>query len=272
LSTAGAPIIGVRDSGVGGLTVARRIKDLLPDSPLLYFADTAHVPYGDRQPHEVRHFALSISNFLICQGAQVIVFACNTSSAYALDVARQRFDVAIIGMIEPGARAAVEASNGGTIGVLATQATVDSNVYTNTIKRLQPDARCIEIGCPEFVPLVEAEQTETSAARQAARRYLQPLLDAGADKIILGCTHYPLLLAVLQQAAPDVQFIDPAEAVATEVASIVKDLSPRLNNSIAGDTFFISGPADGVHHWIDKLLPESKAPNLQRGTVFDVPI
>ena len=272
MSTAGAPIIGVRDSGVGGLTVARRIREVLPHSPLLYFADTAHVPYGDREPHEVRHFALSISDFLICQGAQIVVFACNTSSAYALDSARQKFDVPIIGMIEPGARAAVAASSGGLIGVLATQATVASHVYTSSIQRLQPAARCLEIACPEFVPLVEAEQTQSQAAHDAARHYLQPLLDAGADTIILGCTHYPLLMAVLQQAAPAVRFIDPAEAVALEVAALAQDFPPRLNDSNTGDTFFVSGAEDGVRHWIEKLLPQSKPQmSVRRGPIFDVP-
>ncbi|HVF10050.1 MAG TPA: glutamate racemase [Abditibacteriaceae bacterium] len=272
MSTASAPVIGIRDSGVGGLTVARRIRELLPDSPLLYFADTAHVPYGDRQPCEVRYFALSISNFLIGCGAQVVVFACNTSSAYALDSAQQKFDVPIIGMIEPGVCAAVQASSDSAIGVLATQATVNSNVYTSSIRRLRPAARCLEIACPEFVPLVEAEQTQTKAAQDAARRYLQPLLDAGADTIILGCTHYPLLLPVLQQAAPGVQFIDPADAVAEQVASLAENLPARLNDFISGDTFFVSGADDGVRHWIDKLLPESKrGSSLCRGPVFDVP-
>ena len=271
MSTASAPIIGIRDSGVGGLTVARRIRELLPDAPLLYFADTAHVPYGDREPHEVEHFALSISNFLICQGAQIVVFACNTSSAYALDSARQKFDVPIIGMIEPGASAAVQASNSCAIGVLATQATVNSRVYTNSIKRLQPDARCLEIGCPEFVPLVEAEQTQTAAAHDAARRYMQPLLDAGVDTIILGCTHYPLLLPVLQKAAPDIRFIDPADAVTEQVVSIVNNLPLRLNDSICSDTFFISGAEAGVRHWIEKLLPDLRQkPRLCRGPVFDL--
>ena len=119
-------IIGIRDSGVGGLTVARCIRRLLPGASLLYFADTAHVPYGDRSPQEVRHFALSISEFLLAQGAQMLVFACNTSTAYALDLAREKFAAPIVGMIEPGAKAALCASQSGAIGVLATQATVDS--------------------------------------------------------------------------------------------------------------------------------------------------
>jgi glutamate racemase len=160
--------IGVRDSGVGGLTVARRIKDVLPHARLLYFADTAHVPYGGRAPEEVRHFALSIAHFLVEHGAQIVVFACNTSSAIALEEARQTFTVPVIGTIEPGARAAVETSNSGRIGVIATQATVESGVYSQWIHRLRRDAEVHEVACPDFVPLVENEQTESRALTRPA--------------------------------------------------------------------------------------------------------
>ncbi|MBV9864476.1 MAG: glutamate racemase [Abitibacteriaceae bacterium] len=274
-----APIIGIRDSGVGGLTVARRVRQALPNATLLYFADTAHVPYGDRPPHEVRHFALSISQFLIDQGAQIIVFACNTSSAYALDQARHRFNNPIVGMIEPGARAAVAASSGGTIGVLATQATVDSQVYTRSLARLKPGTPCLEIGCPEFVPLVESEQTHSQAAYRASQHYLQPLLEAKADTIILGCTHYPLLLPLLREVAPHVCFVDPAEAVAAEVGALVDQLNPLACPKAAAapdalrDIIYVSGPRDGVQHWSQKLFQElapQRSLEMRSGPVFDV--
>lgn len=274
--TSATPIIGVRDSGVGGLTVARRIRQALPDAPLLYFADTAHVPYGDRPPHEVRHFALSISEFLIAQGAQVMVFACNTSSAYALAAARQRFAVPIVGMIEPGAQAATSLSVGGRIGVLATQATVNSGVYTRSILRLHPAASCLEIACPEFVPLVESEQTTASQAYAAAQRYLQPLLEAEVDTVILGCTHYPLLLPVLRELAPHLEFVDPAEAVAQALSLMIEtgevEVAPQPAAS-QSDVIYVSGPRDGVCHWAGKLL-QSAAPGrpleFRDGPVFDV--
>jgi glutamate racemase len=256
---------------VGGLTVARCIRQALPNARLLYFADTAHVPYGERAPDEVRHFALSISNFLIEHGAQLVVFACNTSSAYALDQARETLPVPVAGMIEPGARAAVEASLSGHIGVLATQATVQSGVYSQWIKRLRPDATPHEIGCPEFVPLVENEKTNTQAARTASRKYLQPLLEARVDTVILGCTHYPLLLPVLQEAAPQLCFVDPAQAVAYDVSQLSNspgkapfeysnDARPEQH-----DVFFASGESDGLRHWIAKLLPEDTVPYIRRG-------
>jgi glutamate racemase len=278
--------IGIRDSGVGGLTVARRIRQVLPHARLLYFADTAHVPYGSRAPHEVRHFALSISQFLIERGADILVFACNTSSACALDAARQRFSVPVVGTIEPGARAATAISSSGRIGVLATQATVESGVYSQWIERLRPDAQCLEIACPAFVPLVENKRTCSDEARDAGHQYLRPLLDASCDTVVLGCTHYPLLLPVLQEAArdagvPDMRFVDPAEAVADAVQTLVAQLpasplraaEPPADSGVAGagDIFFVSGPDDGLRHWIDKLLPSNGPPNIQSGPVFDLP-
>jgi glutamate racemase len=283
--------IGIRDSGVGGLTVARCVRRALPSASLLYFADTAHVPYGDRTPVEVRHFALSISQFLIAQGAQIMVFACNTSSAYALLEARRTLSTPVIGMIEPGARAAVTASSSGRIGVLATQATVASGVYTQWLKRLNPAVSCHEVACPDFVPLVESEQTQSAAAHRASRRYLQPLLDADVDCVILGCTHYPLLLPVLQETAPQMRFVDPAEAVAVEVATLSTRLSdngaperrrpdavreyaelPRAESP--RDVFYVSGESEGVHHWVQKLLPTAAGalytePDMRQGPIFD---
>jgi glutamate racemase len=272
------PIIGIRDSGVGGLTVAGEIKKLLPHAQLLYFADTAHVPYGDRTPAEVRHFALSISEFLIARGAEMVVFACNTSSAYALQIAKKKFATPLIGMIEPGARAALEANgqSAAPIGVLATHATMQSRMYARWIEGLNPQAHCIERGCPEFVPLVESEQTSTPAARAACEKHLRPLLETGARTIVLGCTHYPLLLPMLQQVAreysasagEEIKFVDPARAVAREVLACFphRASTPRT----ASDVFFVSGAQDGVKGWIENLLNESR-PQIEAGPVFSPP-
>lgn len=264
--------IGVRDSGVGGLTVAREIKKQIPHARLLYFADTAHVPYGERAPSEVRHFALSITEFLIAQGAQIVVFACNTSSAYALQIAKKRFSIPLFGMIEPGARAALEA-NASTpnapIGVLATSATIQSRMYARWIQNLQGEdsakTQTLEIACPRFVPLVESEQVTTPAARAACKEYLQPLLQAGTRTAILGCTHYPLLLPMLQEVAPHIHFVDPAQFLAREVAALaVPGVLPEPNE---GDQFFVSGAREGVENWIAKLL-QNDAPQICDGPVF----
>lgn len=269
------PVIGVRDSGVGGLTVAREIKRVLPHARLLYFADTAHVPYGDRSPAEVRHLALSISNFLIEQGAQLVVFACNTSSAYALQIAKHKFQVPLVGMIEPGARAALKANKGDApIGVLATAATVHSRMYARWIEKLTPGARCIEVACPEFVPLVESEQTSTPAAREACERYLRPLLENGVRTVVLGCTHYPLLLPMLRQVvdeySAEICFVDPAQAVACEVQAITAHDELRDSRNVVRDVFFVSGAQDGVRHWIENLL-ENTNPEIVVAPVFTPP-
>lgn len=264
------PIIGIRDSGVGGLTVARAIRQVLAHARLLYFADTAHVPYGDREPDEVKFFALSISRFLLEAGAQAIVFACNTTSAYALDDARAEFPVPIVGMIEPGARAALEATQSGRVGVLATQATVDSNVYSRTLLGLSPAVQAREIGCPLLVPLVESERAESAQAQEAARKYLQPLIESRCDTVILGCTHYPLLLPVLRAAAPRIRFIDPAHAVAREVALQARALPEKAGRAgeEARDVFYASGEREGVRRWIQNLLGLPN-PRLEVGPVFE---
>lgn len=256
--------IGIRDSGVGGLTVARRVLERLPHANLLYFADTAHVPYGDKTPAQVRHYALSISEFLIKQGAQMLVFACNTTSALALDTARACFDVPIFGVIRPGARVAATLSQ-GKVGVLATAATVTSGVYSQVLRQYRADLEVREIGCPAFVPLVESEQTESVEALEACKQYLAPLQRMGADTVILGCTHYPLLLPALEKIAPEIRFVDPAQAVAEEVAELV---GPNASGA-RGRRFFVSGERAGVGNWVGRLL-EIERPILEEGPVFDV--
>lgn len=254
--------IGIRDSGVGGLTVARRVLERFPNADLLYFADTAHVPYGDKTPAQVRHYALSISRFLISQGAQMLIFACNTTSALALDTARECFDVPIFGVIRPGARVAASLSQ-GKVGVLATAATVTSGVYSKVLHEYRADLEIKEIGCPLFVPLVEGQQTQSAETREACENYLAPLQNWGADTVILGCTHYPLLLPALQKVAPAIRFVDPATAVAQEVAECVGE-----NATGAGARrFFVSGERVGVASWVGKLL-EIENVELENGPVF----
>ncbi len=268
--------IGIRDSGVGGLTVARCIQKALPHARILYFADTIHVPYGGRKPEEVRHFALHIAQFLIEQGAQLIVFACNTSSAVALETARETLPVPVVGTIEPGARAAKRQTKNHRIGVLATQATVESADYSRHIEALDSQNRVLEIACPRFVPLVESERTESAEALQAAHEYLQPLIEFGADTVVLGCTHYPLLQPVLERAAcelgaPHLQFVDPAQAVAEDVQHLLSEIEySKAAIDDSEHTFFVSGEQDGVRHWIQNLL-QIAGPNIQIGPIFDLP-
>jgi len=257
-------VLGVRDSGVGGLTVARELRKQLPGAQLLYFADTAHVPYGDKSVEQIQHYALSISDFLLRQGADALVFACNTTSAYALEPARGQFPgVPIFGVIEPGAR--VAAQHGRKIGVLATQATVSSGIYSRTLRALNPHVEVCEVPCPAFVPLVESEKTQGREAREACRHYLAAIERFGADTVILGCTHYPLLLPALCEVAPKLRFVDPATALAEEVAARF----PHLEPAEQPDRFWVSGEREGVSNWIETLL-EIPHPRLECGPIFDL--
>ena len=274
----------MRDSGVGGLTVARCIQEALPHARLLYFADNAHVPYGGRAPEEIKHFALNIAQFLIEHGAQIVVFACNTSSAIALETARETLSVPVVGTIVPGAHAAAMATKNRRIGVLATQATVESGDYGRHIRALNPQHRVLEVACPDFVPLVESEQTESMEAHDAARRYLHQLLEENVDTIVLGCTHYPLLLPTLREVAAEMgashlRWVDPAEAVASEVRRIVaeKHLDIEYSNGLGAngaaschndDVFFCSGEQNGVRRWVHRLLGIAH-PQMQSAPVFD---
>jgi len=225
--------IGIFDSGLGGLTVAKRVLEELPHESVAYLGDQIHVPYGERPPREIRSFALGITDFLIRQNAKLVIMACNMSSATALSSAHEMFPgTPMVGVIETGVRAAVRAGgvSRGPIGVLATAGTVGTRAYTETILRLLPEAVVIEQACPRLVPLVEAGLCDSPEAEEATREYVQPLLSAGCRTLILGCTHYPFVMESIRGiAGPDAIIIDPAEETAMEAANILFDagrLSP----------------------------------------------
>ena len=212
--------IGVFDSGVGGLTVVRRLREILPLERIVYVADQTHVPYGGRELSEVCGFACGISEALLAAGSKALVMACNISSATALPtVQAEHSGVPVVGTILPGAQAAVEQTRNGRIGVLATEGTVKSGAYTRVLQNLNASLRVTEVACPTFVPLVEAGRENTPAAEAAAGEYLAPLNAADVDVVVLGCTHYPFLLPVLQALSSSVLFIDPAEQVVRELAA-----------------------------------------------------
>lgn len=229
---ADAPI-GVFDSGLGGLTVVSRMLQMLPSERILFVADQAHVPYGGRELSEVQGFACGISEGLLEAGCKAIVMACNISSATALHLVQAQYpDTLVLGVIEPGGRAAAHATANGRIGVLATLGTVRSGAYTRTLHSLAPDLFVQEVPCPEFVPLVESDSLDTADAFRAAETYLTPLLEAGADTVVLGCTHYPFLLPVLQKIAPHICFVDPAEQTVIELA---REIETRCMASAVSD-------------------------------------
>jgi glutamate racemase len=215
--------IGVFDSGIGGLTVARAIYERLPHESTIYFGDTARVPYGPKSPETVRRYSLEILQWLLGQGVKAVVVACNTSTAHALDALRAASPVPVVGVIEPGARAAVKASRGGAIGVIGTVGTIASNAYARAIHAIAPTARVEQLACPLFVPLVEEGWFDRPATELVAAEYLEPLRRAGIDTLVLGCTHYPLLKPLLQRVmGPDVTLIDSAQETAAELARVLE--------------------------------------------------
>jgi glutamate racemase len=215
--------IGIFDSGIGGLTVARAIYERLPHESTVYFGDTARVPYGPKSPETVRRYSIEILDWLLAQDVKAVVIACNTSTAHALDALQAHSPVPVIGVIEPGARAAAGASRGGPIGVIGTAGTIASNAYARAILRQCPGARVEQKACPLFVPLVEEGWFEHPAAELIARDYLAPLGAAEIDTLVLGCTHYPLLKPLLQRVmGTEVRLIDSGEETALAVAQALE--------------------------------------------------
>lgn len=210
--------LGVFDSGIGGLTVAHALFERLPHESVIYFGDTARVPYGPKSPETVRRYSTEILGYLLHRGVKAVVVACNTSTAHALEALRERSPVPVLGVIEPGARAAVAATRSGAIGVIGTAGTIASGAYERAIKTLRSDARIISRACPLLVPLVEEGWFDHPATELVAREYLKPLESAGVDVLVLGCTHYPLLKPLLSRVlGPAVRLIDSAEETAVTV-------------------------------------------------------
>jgi glutamate racemase len=227
--------IGIFDSGIGGLTVARAIYERLPGESTIYFGDTARVPYGPKSPETVRRYSHEILHWLLGQGVKLVVIACNTSTAHALAALQQESPVPVIGVIEPGARAAVSATREGPVGVIGTAGTIASNAYARAIHAVNPGLRVEQKACPLLVPLVEEGWFEHPAAQLIAEEYLTPVRAARVDVLVLGCTHYPLLKPLLARVmGRNVQLIDSAEETARSVADALRaaDLAAPPGNSV----------------------------------------
>jgi len=210
--------IGVFDSGFGGLTILKALRKKLPHEHFIYFGDSANVPYGGKSKQAVTRFSLAIARFLQTQHVKLIVVACNTASSLALTELKKQIRVPVIGVIDPGAACACRATKNGRIGVLGTEGTIKSNAYTKAILKYSPHARIFGQPCALFAPLVEAGWAHTEPARLIAQRYLAPVQKFGADTIILGCTHYPVLKSVLAAiTGKNVKLVDSAQTVAAAV-------------------------------------------------------
>ncbi|MCF7825067.1 MAG: glutamate racemase [Candidatus Marinimicrobia bacterium] len=226
--------IGVFDSGLGGISVVRAIINLLPHEHLIYFGDTARVPYGSKSEETVIRFSHQISSFLKEKQVKMIVVACNTASAVALESLQKNFSIPIVGVIEPGSEAAVKVSKHKRIGVIGTASTIRSGAYRTAIRSLDPDIEVIDQSCPLLVPLVEEDWPHDGVVRQVLESYLSTFQEHKPDALILGCTHYPYLKSIIQEVmGPSVRLVDSGEEVATRVQRTLAEMN--LLNPESGD-------------------------------------
>ena len=251
--------IGVFDSGVGGLTVAREIMRQIPNERLVYFGDTARVPYGNKSKETITKYSKQIIRFLKTQNVKAIVVACNTASAYALDGIEKELDIPIIGVVKPGAKVAAEATRNGKVGVIATAGTIQSGIYTEYIQGIKPDIQVIGKACPLFVPLVEEGLLEDPVTDEIATRYLNELKDIDIDTLILGCTHYPLIRSTVGRIMGEqVTLVNPAYETAIELRSLLERenlLNPTTQRLGTNQyQFFVSDAADKFKTFANSIL------------------
>lgn len=239
--------IGMFDSGLGGLTVARAVIDLLPHEDLVYFGDTARCPYGPRPRDEIKRFALEIMDVLVAEDVKILVVACNAAASSAFEEARARYDIPVISVIEPGVKAAIAATRNRRIGLIGTVATVDSMAYDDAVAVTRANVTLISRACPRFVEFVERGDTTSDELIAIAAEYLLPLKDAGVDTLILGCTHYPLLTGVIQYVmGDDVVLISSAEVTANEVYVLLKRADLLKDDSALGAHRFLASSEKGT--------------------------
>lgn len=250
--------IGIFDSGVGGLTVLRAVREQLPNENLIYLGDTARVPYGTKSRATVERYAVEDAAFLISKGVKVIIIACNTASALARERLRREFDIPFLSVIGPGVRAAAKATKNHRIGVIATEATIDSGAYANGIRE-ECGEQGVEIfaqACPLFVPLVEEGETDSALAQQVAEKYLASLRAQQIDTLVLGCTHYPLLKPVIAETiGRGVSLIDSGAATAMEIAALLSDQNLLNPQAAKGwSQFYVTDAAQRFHRIAERFL------------------
>lgn len=260
--------IGIFDSGVGGLTVARAILDQLPNENTIYIGDTARGPYGPRPIAEVREFALEIIDFLIAKGCKAIVIACNSASAAMLRDAREKYQVPVIEVIQPAARRAVSATRSGKIGVIGTKATIDSGAYLDAFAAA-PQLEITSTACPKFVEYVERGETTGAAITDLAKEYLQPVIEAKVDTLVLGCTHYPLLTGVISYVVgEEVTLVSSADETAKDLYRVLveKNLLRSPQSTAATHEFLATG--DSVQ--FEKLAKRFLGPEVTKVAHQDI--
>ena len=252
--------VGVFDSGVGGLTVAREIMRQLPNERIVYFGDTARVPYGSKSKNTVVKYSRQIIKFLETKNVKAIVIACNTATALALDDIKKDLEIPIIGVVKPGAKVAVEKTKNNKIGIIATEATVNSHMYTDVIKKYNQDIEVYTKACPLFVSLVEEGWIKDDVTYEVARRYLKEMQDKDIDTLVLGCTHFPLLRKLIGEVmGPEVELVNPAYETAVSLGKLLDKLgiSAKDENRYRGGMyeFYVSDAADKFKNFANTILP-----------------
>lgn len=252
--------IGVFDSGVGGLTVAREIMRQIPDERIVYFGDTARVPYGSKSPNTIIRYSRQIIRFLRTKNVKAIVVACNTASAFALETIKPELDIPIIGVVKPGAKVAAQTTQNGKIGVIGTEGTIRSEIYTKTIHRENKDAQVMGRACSLFVPLVEEGWIKDPVTVAVAERYLQPFKESDIDTLILGCTHYPLLRSTVREIMGEgVNLVNPAYETAVELRRLLAEQGiandGKIQNREEKYQFYVSDAAEKFMQFANSILP-----------------
>lgn len=261
--------VGVFDSGIGGLTVVREIMRQIPDERLVYFGDTARLPYGSKSRDTIIRYSRQIVRFLHTKGVKAIVIACNTASSCALQTIAQESSIPVIGVIYAGALTAVKSSKNGRVGIIGTVATVSSGIYPNVIQSISPEIRVFQKACPLFVPLVEAGLLHDSVTDEIASRYLQELKGKYIDTLVLGCTHYPLIRSTIQKImGDDVRLVNPAYETALELRGILereKLMNPGTEHVPDSEKyqFYVSDLAESFRDFASSILP-AEARNTQK--------
>lgn len=251
--------IGVFDSGIGGLTVAREIMRNLPMEKIIYFGDTARVPYGSKSKNTIIRYSRQIVNFLEKQGVKAIVVACNTASALAMDTLEKEIDIPIIGVVRPGARVAARVTKRKKVGVIATEATINSELYPRLIQGIDPEITVVGKACPLFVPLVEEGWRKDEVTEIVARRYLAQMQEEDIDTLILGCTHYPLLRKLISEImGSGVRLVNPAYETSIALRELLTEKNLLNRNNVEEEfpyQFFVSDAAEKFTSFANSILP-----------------
>lgn len=261
--------IGVFDSGVGGLTVVKEIMHQIPGETIIYFGDTARLPYGSKSKETIITYTRQIVRFLMGKDVKAIVVACNTASAFALETVKSEIDIPIIGVVKPGARVAAETTKNGRIGVIGTEGTIRSGIYNEFLSETNPQVKVYGKACPLFVPLVEEGLIDDPVTKEMARRYISELLEYDIDTLVLGCTHYPLLRKTIRKIVGDqIEMVNPAYETAKYLKEVLTSQALENDDILKTDhKFFVSDGAEKFRKFANSILPcevmETKDVNIE---------